>query len=110
VQGHMVMKTLGRDITRLDLPGAVASSLAAITWVHLAAYLGLPASTSLSITSGVIDVGLAYVVKTGDRSLSNLNVINRIILSWIASPILSMITAMWTYTLLKGFSVQIEVS
>jgi PiT family inorganic phosphate transporter len=101
LQGHMVMKTLGKGITRLDLPGAVASSLAAITWVHLAAYLGLPVSTSLSITSGVIGVGLAYVVKTGDWSLLNLNVINRIILSWISSPILSMITAMWTYTLLK---------
>lgn len=104
LQGHMVMKTLGKGVVRqLDLIGAVSSSLAAITWVYLASLLGLPVSTSLSATSGVIGVGLAYVVKTGEWGLLNLSVINKIIVSWVASPILSMITAMWLYLLLVRF-------
>jgi PiT family inorganic phosphate transporter len=104
LQGYMVIKTLGKGVVRqLDLTGAVAASLAAITWVYLASLLGLPISTTLSATSGVIGVGLAYVFKNNDWSYLNLGVINNIIISWISSPILSMITAMWMYILLKKF-------
>jgi len=102
LQGYMVMKTLGKGVVRqLDLAGATAASLAAITWVYVASLLGLPVSTSLSATSGVIGVGLAYVIKSGDWSHINIGVINNIIVSWVASPILSMITAMWVYILLN---------
>ncbi len=102
IQGHMVMKTLGKGVVReLDLVGAVAASLAAITWVYVASLLGLPISTSLSATSGVIGVGLAYVVKSGDWSHLNLGVISKIIVSWVASPVLSMFTAMLVYVFLN---------
>ena len=102
LQGYMVMKTLGKGVVKqLDLPGAVASSLAAITWVYLASLLGLPVSTSLSATSGVIGVGLAYVIRSRDMSYLNLGVINSVITSWIVSPLLSMTTAMWLYVLLN---------
>lgn len=82
LQGYMVMKTLGKGVVKqLDLPGAVASSLAAITWVYLASLLGLPVSTFLSATSCVIGVGLAYVIRSGDMSYLNLGVINSVITS-----------------------------
>lgn len=99
LQGYMVMKTLGRGIVaRLDIYGAVAASIAAITWVLIATLLGLPVSTSQSAVAGVLGVGIAYALSAGNWSLVNTKVIERIVLSWIASPVLAMILSAGLYT------------
>ncbi|MEM4717747.1 MAG: inorganic phosphate transporter [Desulfurococcaceae archaeon] len=102
LQGHMVMKTLGRGVVAsLDIYGALAASIAAITWVFVATMLGLPVSTSQSAAAGVFGVGLAYVFQRKDWTLVNFTVIERIVLSWVASPLLAIILSILTYLLLE---------
>ncbi|MEM0246486.1 MAG: inorganic phosphate transporter [Desulfurococcaceae archaeon] len=102
LQGHMVIKTLGRGIVKtLDIHGAVAASLAAILWIIIASRLGLPVSTSQSAVSSVIGVGLAYILKKWEWSLVDFSVINKILISWLASPALAMLLAAIIYTSLN---------
>lgn len=102
LQGYMVIKTLGRGIVKnLDVYGAVAASLAAILWIIIASRLGLPISTSQSAVSGVIGVGLAYILKTWKWDLVDFGVVNRILISWLASPALAMLLAAIIYIGLK---------
>ena len=101
LQGYMVMKTLGMGIfSELDTIGAISASLAAFTWVLLASALGLPVSTSQSITSGVLGVGLLYVLRTGDYSAVNFNVVVAIITSWTISPLLAIFASAGVYLFL----------
>jgi phosphate/sulfate permease len=102
LQGYMVMKTLGRGVvTSLDVYGAVAASIAAISWVLLASLFGLPVSTSQSAVSGVLGVGLAYILTTGDWSLVNFKVVERIVLSWVTSPVLAIALSAGLYLVLE---------
>ncbi|MEM3927110.1 MAG: inorganic phosphate transporter [Desulfurococcaceae archaeon] len=99
IQGHMVMKTLGKGIVpRLDLVGAVSASLTATFWVFLASLMGLPVSTSQSATSSVLGVGLAQIHKTGDPRWINLGVVQGIIMSWVLSPLLALLLVIGVYT------------
>ncbi len=96
IQGYMVMKTLGKGIVReLDLAGALAASFAGFTWIMIATLKGIPISTTHSIVGGVIGVGIAYTLQ-GLRTL-NLDVVIKIILSWIVSPLSSMALAIPLY-------------
>jgi PiT family inorganic phosphate transporter len=63
LQGSYVIKTLGRGIVpEVDIVGALLSVLAAGAWILTATLLGLPISTTQSITGAVFGVGLAYAV------------------------------------------------
>jgi len=97
LQGWMVMKTLGKGIiAEIDLIGALTAVLSAGIWVLTATYLGIPISTSQSITGAVIGVGLYYVY-TGFIKEINLRVVYNIILSWVSSPITCIFTAYLVY-------------
>lgn len=103
LQGYMVMKTLGRGVVEnVDLACAVSSSLAAFAWVTLATLLGLPISTTHSITSAVVGAGLARVTLLGHGKV-NLGVFGTIVLSWVVSPLAAMGLAVPTYLLLERF-------
>lgn len=102
IQGHMVMKTLGKGIVpRLDLVGAVSASLTATFWVFLASLMGLPVSTSQSATSSVLGVGLAQIHKTGDPRWVNLGVVQGIIMSWVFVPFISITPCHWRLHILQ---------
>jgi len=105
LQGHMVMKTLGKGVvSNLDIYGAVSASLAALIWVYIASYLGLPVSTSQSATGGVIGVGLAMII-LGQNTKLNLDVVSKIIISWTISPLLAIaLTAILYIVLERVFS------
>jgi Phosphate/sulphate permeases len=82
LQEHMVIKTLGKGVVSdLDLYAALAASLAGITWVFTATYLGLPVSTSQSVTGGVIGSGIAMIIVLGKSVELNTRVIVDIIVS-----------------------------
>lgn len=88
VQGRCVIKTLGAGIIpKIDIIAALIAVVAAGTWVLTATLLGLPISTSQSITGAIIGVGLANAL-IGLISFNDINwgVITRILLSWIMSP------------------------
>ncbi len=98
VQGRMVIKTLGKGVVpEVDLLGALVSVGAAGIWILTATRLGMPISTSQSITGAVLGVGLAYVTM-GKLSLSDLkwSVIGSVLLSWVTSPLTAMFLA-WLF-------------
>lgn len=60
VQGYMVMKTIGRGVVPdIDVVEAVAATLATFTWITIATLKGVPISTTHSVTSAVIGIGIA---------------------------------------------------
>ncbi|MEM1901976.1 MAG: inorganic phosphate transporter [Candidatus Nezhaarchaeales archaeon] len=99
VQGRCVIKTLGAGIIpKIDVVAALVAVVAAGAWVLVATLLGLPISTSQSITGAVVGVGLAYVL-TGLLGLDEINwsVMVRILLSWITSPTVAISLALLFY-------------
>jgi len=94
LQGHMVMKTIGRGIVpNIDVTGAFAITLAANLWIFVATMRGMAISTTHSIISAVIGYGLIKY------TLSNMNisVVETIAMSWLTSPLCSMALAFGLY-------------
>ncbi|MEM2006657.1 MAG: inorganic phosphate transporter [Sulfolobales archaeon] len=101
LQGFMVMKTLGRGVVSdMDIYCAISSSLAAFTWIMVATSLGLPISTSHSITGAVVGVALSRLLLGGSSSI-NLHILNTIILSWITSPLAAAALAVPSYLVVE---------
>lgn len=99
-QGYMIMKTLGKGVvTDIEIVGAISSSLAAFIWIIFASLKGIPISTTHSITGGVIGIGIAYMFLEGKSGCINLNIIGKIVLSWITSPLSAMAIAIPLYFL-----------
>ncbi len=99
VQGRMVIKTLGKGVVpEVDVLGALISVIAAGIWILTATRLGMPISTSQSITGAVLGIGFAYVFM-GRLGLGDLrwNVIVSIVLSWITSPLTAVFLALVFY-------------
>lgn len=110
LQGYMVMKTIGKGVVPLiDLAGPLAAVIGAGLWITIASYKGLPISTSQSIVGAVFGVGLSYLL-LGLISLDEIgfNVLLKIVLSWIFSPILSIIFAVILYHVFKKASKRID--
>lgn len=101
LQGFMVMKTLGRGVVeKMDLLSALAASSAAFSWIMAATALGLPISTSHSITSAVVGAALGKML-LGDHVSINYQVLNTIILSWVTSPLAAAALAVPSYMVLE---------
>ena len=82
----------------------MAALLSARVWISLATYFHLPISTSHSIVGAVLGFGLA-AVSQNYLSLSDIhwNVMGKIVLSWIISPIFGAILAFLIFTLISMF-------
>jgi len=101
LQGYMVMKTLGRGIVfNIDIIGAISSIIAASLWINIMTLKGLPISTTHSVTSAVIGVGIAYKFINHMEISINIDVIIKIILSWTVSPLAAMVLAILSYSIL----------
>ncbi len=105
-QGYMVIKTVGKGIVELsDLAGAIAAVLGAGLWILIATYKGLPVSTTHSIVGAVLGVGLSYLA-LGVITLSDIKfyVLFSIVLSWLTSPLVSIILAIILYRLFTNIT------
>jgi PiT family inorganic phosphate transporter len=90
-QGYMNIKTISRGIVpRIDPLGAITISLSAGSWSTICTWKGLEISNTYTVVGSVI--GYALVVY---RSFET-EVLLRILLSWVASPLSSI---MLSYTL-----------
>ena len=99
LQGFMVMKTIGKGLVpEVDVFGAFIIVLSANIWILTCSLLGKPVSTTHSITSAVLGYGL---VKYGLNI--NVHVLVMIILSWITSPLCSLIIAFIIYKMLETY-------
>jgi PiT family inorganic phosphate transporter len=99
LQGSYVIKTLGKGIVpEIDLAGALLSVLSAGMWIITATLLGLPISTTQSITGAVLGTGVAYAL-IGKISFYQVNwgVMVNIVLSWVTSPLIAMSLAVLLY-------------
>ncbi|MGQ9759275.1 MAG: anion permease [Candidatus Methanomethylicaceae archaeon] len=98
LQGHMVMKTIGRGIVpNIDVIGAFAIILSANIWIFVATMRGMAISTTHSIISAVVGYGLIRY----SLSEINLTIVGTIVLSWITSPLCSLVVAFGLYKLLS---------
>ncbi|MEM1524721.1 MAG: inorganic phosphate transporter [Nitrososphaerales archaeon] len=94
LQGYMVMKTLDRGIVPyISIPGSLVITLSAVLWIGLCSWIGMPISTTHSIVGAVIGYGIAAY------GLERVNwaVADKIFISMILSPILSLILAIALY-------------
>lgn len=97
LQGFMVMKTIGLGIVpEIDVLGAFIIILSANIWILISSLLGKPISTTHSVIGAVLGYGL---VKYGLNI--NIQVLVMIVLSWISSPLCSLILAFTVYRMLE---------
>ncbi|HDN75509.1 MAG TPA: inorganic phosphate transporter, partial [Acidilobales archaeon] len=107
VQGWMVIKTFGRGISEIRLVhDAVIASLSTALWITIASYKGLPISTTHSSVGSVLGIGLAYTILGYGISV-NLQVLIKIIISWITSPLGAIALAAIFYILFKMLALKL---
>ncbi|MFH1132222.1 MAG: anion permease [Pseudomonadota bacterium] len=87
-----VMNTVGRKIVRLDAFSALVVVLAEAIVVHFYAWVGVPVSTSQAVVGAVIGVGLIKQA-TAIRGA----VVLRILMGWVATPIIAALVSMLLY-------------
>jgi PiT family inorganic phosphate transporter len=76
--GWKIVRTMGSRITRLTpVQGVCAETVGAIT-LFLATYLGIPVSTTHTITGAIVGVGAAR-----RASAVRWNVAQRIVIAWV---------------------------
>lgn len=78
VGGWQILKTMGFKITHLDTPQGFAAELAAATTIEIASSLGVPLSTTHTISTAIMGVGATRRV-----SAVRWGVTHRIIAAWI---------------------------
>ena len=98
--GKGVAETVGKSITKLDLPGAFAAQISAAVGLHVFSMIGIPVSTSQAIVGAVMGVGLVHGIKTVSRRK-----VTEIVVGWIATPLVSGGTAFGLYWIILRLSI-----
>ncbi len=92
--------TVTPDISQDIAFGFIAAMMAAATWLTIATRFGLPVSTTHSIIGGIIGVGLVLEVDH-DTSYINWEVVQKVVMSWVASPLMGALVAFLSYWVIK---------
>lgn len=79
--GKKVSDTVGKGITRLDIPAAFVAQVSSALGMHLFSFLGIPVSTSSAIVGAVVGVGLVK----GARAISRSTLLT-ILIGWALTP------------------------
>jgi PiT family inorganic phosphate transporter len=95
--GYRVMETIGRRITELTPSRGFAAELAAAVTIVVASRLGIPVSTTHILVGSVLGVGMARGIAALD-----LQVVGRILMSWVATLPLAAIASIGFYYLFAG--------
>jgi PiT family inorganic phosphate transporter len=81
-----VMKTVGKNLVKLDSFSAFIAVLSSAIVVHIFSKVGVPVSTSQAIIGAVLGIGLLKGVQT-----INLKTLFSILSGWVCSPIIAAI-------------------
>ena len=92
--------TVTPDISQDIAFGFIAAMMAAATWLTIATRFGLPVSTTHSIIGGIIGVGLVLEVDH-NTSYINWGVVQKVVMSWVASPLMGGLVAFFSYWIIK---------
>ena len=76
--------------------GFIAAMFAAALWLTVATKYGLPVSTTHSIVGGILGIGIYVAPDHVDWT-----VVTKIVMSWVASPLLGGILAFTTFNIVK---------
>jgi len=96
-QGFMVMKTIGTGIVpSINLLGAIITVLSAFIWITFCNVYGLEISVTHSIIGSILGYGLAAYGISGIQW----SLMQTVVISWFASPLLSALIAFLSYKLL----------
>ena len=85
----------------------IAAMMAAAVWLTIATRLGLPVSTTHSIIGGIVGAGLVLEVQHG-TSLIDWEVISKVVMSWVASPVMGGLLAFFTFYIVRGTILEAE--
>ena len=88
------------DISQDIAFGFIAAMMAAATWLTIATRFGLPVSTTHSIIGGIIGVGLVLEVDH-NTSYINWEVVQKVVMSWVASPLMGALVAFFSYWIIR---------
>ena len=88
------------DISQDIAFGFIAAMMAAAIWLTIATRFGLPVSTTHSIIGGIIGVGLVLEVDH-NSSYINWEVVQKVVMSWVASPLMGGLVAFFSYWVIK---------
>jgi inorganic phosphate transporter, PiT family len=84
----------------------MAALLAAALWINLATFVGAPVSTTHSIVGAVAGAGVA----SSGMAIANWDVIGRIVMSWIVSPVMGgVIAAVLLYLIKRTITYQTDL-
>ena len=78
----------------------IAAMMAAAVWLTIATRFGLPVSTTHSIIGGILGVGLILEVQHS-TSLIDWAVVQKVVMSWVASPLMGGIIAFLSFTVVR---------
>ena len=78
----------------------IAAMMAAAVWLTIATRFGLPVSTTHSIIGGILGVGLILEVQHS-TSLIDWTVVRKVVMSWVASPLMGGIIAFLSFTVVR---------
>jgi PiT family inorganic phosphate transporter len=95
--GYRVMETVGKKITELTPSRGFAAELAAALTIVLASRMGIPVSTTHILVGSVLGVGIARGIGALD-----LNVVGRILVSWVATLPIAAVLAIFFFYFFKG--------
>ena len=85
----------------------IAAMMAAAIWLTIATRLGLPVSTTHSIIGGILGVGLVLEVQHS-TSLIDWEVVSKVVMSWVASPLMGGLLAFFTFYIVRGTILEAE--
>ena len=89
--GWRIVRTMGMGITRIRPTGAFAAQTSGATMLFLATYLGIPVSTTHTITGAIVGVGLSRRV-----SAVRWGIAGRIVWAWVLTiPVSGLIAALF---------------
>jgi len=96
--GWRIVRTMGMGITRIRPSGGFSAQTAGAATLFLATYLGIPVSTTHTITGAIVGIGLSRRVSAVRWKLAS-----RILWAWVLTiPAAGLIAAMCWY-LGRGF-------
>jgi PiT family inorganic phosphate transporter len=98
--GKGIVDTSGIAETDVIFLGALSALLAAGIWVAFATWRGLPVSTTHSIVGGMLGFGL---VTSAAGSVIKWEVMLKIVLSWVTSPVCGVVFAFLLFLGIKKF-------
>ena len=85
----------------------IAAMMAAAVWLTIATRLGLPVSTTHSIIGGIVGAGLVLEVQHS-TSLIDWEVVRKVVMSWVASPLMGGLLAFFTFYIVRGTILEAE--